>query len=42
MTPNLIYGQMQRGPDGQMGSHTGILLVFLAVQCPQVADTALY
>jgi hypothetical protein len=25
MTPNLIYAQMQRGPDGQMGSHTGIL-----------------
>jgi hypothetical protein len=28
MTPNLIYGQMERGPDGQMGSHTGILFVF--------------
>jgi hypothetical protein len=28
MTPNLVYAQMQRGPDGQMGSHTGILFVF--------------
>lgn len=42
MTPNLVYGQMQRGPDGQMGSHTGILFVFLAFQCLQVVDTALY
>lgn len=25
MNPNLNYGQMQRGPDGQTGSHTGIL-----------------
>ncbi|RDB17371.1 hypothetical protein Hypma_001833 [Hypsizygus marmoreus] len=25
MNPNLNYGQMQRGPTGQFGSHTGIL-----------------
>lgn len=25
MNPNLNYAQMQRGPDGQVGSHTGIL-----------------
>jgi hypothetical protein len=25
MTPNLNYAQMQRGPKGQVGSHTGIL-----------------
>ncbi|RDX42880.1 chondroitin AC/alginate lyase [Lentinus brumalis] len=25
MTPNLAYGQMQRGPNGQNGTHTGIL-----------------
>ncbi|TBU38981.1 chondroitin AC/alginate lyase [Dichomitus squalens] len=25
MTPNLNYGQMQRGPTGQNGTHTGIL-----------------
>ncbi|KAF8177692.1 chondroitin AC/alginate lyase [Pholiota molesta] len=25
MNPNLAYGQMQRGPTGQVGSHTGIL-----------------
>ncbi|KAF4613020.1 hypothetical protein D9613_010913 [Agrocybe pediades] len=25
MNPNLDYGQMQRGPDGQVGSHTGVL-----------------
>ncbi|TFK32391.1 alginate lyase-domain-containing protein [Crucibulum laeve] len=25
MNPNLNYGQMQRGPTGQLGSHTGIL-----------------
>lgn len=25
MNPNLNYGQMQRGPTGQTGSHTGIL-----------------
>ncbi|THH00274.1 hypothetical protein EW026_g2231 [Hermanssonia centrifuga] len=25
MNPNLNYGQMQRGPNGQTGSHTGLL-----------------
>ena len=35
MTPNLIYGQMQRGPDGQMGSHTGILFVFWPSNFPR-------
>ncbi|KAF9473986.1 chondroitin AC/alginate lyase [Pholiota conissans] len=25
MNPNLAYGQMQRGPTGQVGSHTGVL-----------------
>ncbi|KAF8152909.1 chondroitin AC/alginate lyase [Crassisporium funariophilum] len=25
MNPHLIYGQMQRGPQGQTGSHTGLL-----------------
>ena len=25
MTPNLAYAQMQRGPNGQNGTHTGIL-----------------
>jgi len=25
MTPNLNYAQMQRGPTGQVGSHTGLL-----------------
>ncbi|KAG6840396.1 hypothetical protein C0991_006991 [Blastosporella zonata] len=25
MNPNLNYAQMERGPDGQIGSHTGIL-----------------
>ncbi|PFH51147.1 hypothetical protein AMATHDRAFT_143319 [Amanita thiersii Skay4041] len=25
MNPNLNYAQMQRGPDGQTGSHTGVL-----------------
>ena len=28
MTPNLAYAQMQRGPTGQNGTHTGILCVF--------------
>ena len=28
MNPNLDYGQMQRGPDGQNGTHTGVLWVF--------------
>lgn len=27
MNPNLNYAQMQRGPDGQVGTHTGILYV---------------
>ena len=27
MTPNLNYGQMQRGPKGQNGTHTGLLYV---------------
>ena len=27
MNPNLDYAQMQRGPKGQNGSHTGILYV---------------
>ena len=27
MNPNLNYAQMQRGPDGQNGTHTGILCV---------------
>ena len=27
MNPNLNYAQMQRGPDGQVGTHTGILFV---------------
>jgi hypothetical protein len=27
MNPNLIYSQMNRGPDGQLGAHTGILYV---------------
>ena len=25
MTPNLDYAQMQRGPTGQVGTHTGVL-----------------
>ena len=25
MTPNLQYAQMQRGPGGQIGTHTGLL-----------------
>lgn len=24
-TPNLEYAQMHRGPDGQIGNHTGLL-----------------
>ena len=27
MAPNLNYGQMERGPTGQNGTHTGILYV---------------
>lgn len=27
MNPNLNYAQMQRGPDGQFGQHTGVLYV---------------
>ena len=30
MNPNLNYAQMQRGPTGQNGTHTGILYVFLS------------
>lgn len=26
-TPNLQYAQMDRGPDGQIGTHTGLLYV---------------
>jgi hypothetical protein len=25
MNPNLDYAQMARGPDGQVGTHTGVL-----------------
>jgi len=25
MNPNLNYAQMKRGPDGQVGQHTGVL-----------------
>lgn len=28
-TPNLQYAQMERGPDGQVGTHTGALYVLL-------------
>jgi len=38
MTPNLVYAQMQRGPDGQMGSHTGILFVFRLFNDFRLAD----
>jgi len=27
MNPNLDYAQMQRGPNGQTGSNTGVLYV---------------
>lgn len=27
MNPNLDFAQMQRGPDGQVGSRTGVLYV---------------
>lgn len=27
MTPNLNYAQLPRGPNGQTGAHTGVLLV---------------
>lgn len=27
MTPNLQYAQMERGPTGQIGTHTGLLCV---------------
>lgn len=27
MNPNLNYAQMQRGPNGQLGTHTGVLYV---------------
>ena len=30
MNPNLNYAQMQRGPNGQTGSNTGVLYVFLS------------
>ncbi len=30
MNPNLNYAQMQRGPDGQIGTHTGVLWVLYA------------
>lgn len=30
-TPNLNYAQMERGPTGQIGTHTGLLCVFFSV-----------
>ena len=29
MNPNLNFAQMQRGPDGQTGSRTGVLYAFI-------------
>ena len=30
MTPNLQYSQMERGPNGQIGTHTGLLCVWVS------------
>jgi hypothetical protein len=33
MNPNLNYAQMARGPNGQVGQHTGVLYVILYTVC---------
>jgi len=33
MNPNLNYAQMARGPDGQNGTHTGVLSVAILLSC---------
>lgn len=34
MSPNLNYAQMARGPDGQIGQHTGVLCVLAQIHTP--------
>ena len=38
MNPNLDYAQMQRGPNGQKGSHTGVLYVVVMLVCIQFIE----